>query len=221
MATYLVTGINRGIGRALVEALLARGDTVIGTTRDGTAPISHPDLTVIGCDVTETASVRAAAAQVDLPIDVLIHNAGVFGPRPQELESLDPDNFLDVLDVNMVGPWRVLRPFLPHLRRAGQAKVLMISSGMGRFSGASDGSPAFRASKAGLNKLVQSFAHDLARDGIAIIACHPGWVRTDMGGAGAQIEASESAAGLIGLADHLSLSGTGRFMDWTGHVQDW
>ncbi|MCA3692849.1 SDR family NAD(P)-dependent oxidoreductase, partial [Aquidulcibacter sp.] len=102
-----------------------------------------------------------------------------------------------------------------------RGRVLMISSGMGRFSGASQGAPAYRASKAALNKLVQTFAHDLKRDSISIIACHPGWVRTDMGGEGAEIDAKDSAEGLIQLAEDLHLSGSGRFMDWTGHCQDW
>jgi NAD(P)-dependent dehydrogenase (short-subunit alcohol dehydrogenase family) len=221
MATYLVTGVNRGIGRALVEGLLARGHKVIGTTRDGQAPFSHPDFRVLACEITDTASVRAAAQSLAEPIDVLIQNAGVFGPRPQELADLAPDDFLDVLNANVVGPWRVVQAFLPHVQRAGQGRVLMISSGMGRFSGSSQGAPAYRASKAALNKLVQTFAHDLKRDGISIVACHPGWVRTDMGGEGAEIDAKVSADGLISLSENLHLSGTGRFMDWTGHMQDW
>ncbi|MFN9007962.1 MAG: SDR family oxidoreductase [Hyphomonadaceae bacterium] len=221
MATYLVTGVNRGIGLALVEGLLARGHAVIGTTRNGDAPFEHPNFRVLACDIGDTASVRAAAQALSEPIDVLIQNAGVFGPRRQELADLSPDDFLDVLNANVVGPWRVLQAFLPNLKLSSQARVLMISSGMGRFSGASQGAPAYRASKAALNKLVQTFAHDLKSDGIAIVACHPGWVRTDMGGAGAEIDPKASADGLIQLAENLQLSGTGRFMDWTGHTQDW
>lgn len=221
MATYLVTGVNRGIGLALVEGLLARGHAVIGTTRNGDAPFEHPNFRVLACDIGETSSVRAVAQALSEPIDVLIQNAGVFGPRRQELADLLPDDFLDVLNANVVGPWRVLQAFLPNLKRSNQARVLMISSGMGRFSGASQGAPAYRASKAALNKLVQTFSHDLKSDGIAIIACHPGWVRTDMGGAGAEIDPKASADGLIQLAENLQLSGTGRFMDWTGHTQDW
>ncbi|MFN9017118.1 MAG: SDR family oxidoreductase [Hyphomonadaceae bacterium] len=221
MATDLVTGVNRGIGRALVEGLLARGHTVIGTTRDGQAPFDQAGFRVVACDLNDTASVRAAAQNVAESIDVLIQNAGVFGPRPQELADLEPDDFLGVLNANVVGPWRVLQAFLPHLKQSGQGRVLMISSGMGRFSGSSEGAPAYRASKAALNKLVQTFAHDLRRDGISIVACHPGWVRTDMGGAGAEIDAKASADGLIQLAENVQLSGTGRFMDWTGDTQDW
>jgi NAD(P)-dependent dehydrogenase (short-subunit alcohol dehydrogenase family) len=221
MATYLVTGVNRGIGLALVEGLLARGHAVIGTIRNGDAPFEHPNFRVLACDIGDTASVRVAAHALSEPIDVLIQNAGVFGPRQQELADLAPDDFLEVLNANVVGPWRVLQAFLPNLKRSSQARVLMISSGMGRFSGASQGAPAYRASKAALNKLVQTFSHDLKRDGIAIVACHPGWVRTDMGGAGAEIDPKASADGLIQLAENLQLSGTGRFMDWTGHTQDW
>eukprot|EP01031_Cornospumella_fuschlensis_P008267 gene8267-10197_t len=184
MATYLVTGVNRGIGLALVEGLLARGHAVIGTTRNGEAPFEHPNFRVLACDIGDTASVRAAAQALPEPIDVLIQNAGVFGPRRQELADLAPDVFLEVLNANVVGPWRVLQAFLPNLKRSSPARVLMITSGIGRFSGASQGAPAYRASKAALNKLVQTFSHDLKRDGIAIVACHPGWVRTDMGGAG-------------------------------------
>jgi NAD(P)-dependent dehydrogenase (short-subunit alcohol dehydrogenase family) len=221
MATHLVTGVNRGIGLALVEGLLARGHAVIGTIRNGDAPFEHPNFRVLACDIGDTASVRAAAQALLEPIDVLIQNAGVFGPRQQELADLAPDDFLEVLNANVVGPWRVLQAFLPNLKRSSQARVLMISSGMGRFSGASQGAPAYRASKAALNKLVQTFAHDLKSHGIAIIACHPGWVRTDMGGAGAEIDPKASADGLIQLAEDLQLSGTGRFMDWTGHTQGW
>ena len=221
MATYLVTGVNRGIGRALVEGLLARGHKVIGTTRDGQAPLHTPNFHLVACDITDTESVRKAAEAISEPIDVLIQNAGVFGPRPQELADLAPDDFLHVLNANVVGPWRVLQAFLPHLRRSSRGRVLMISSAMGRFSGASQGAPAYRASKSALNKLVQTFAHDLKRDSISIIACHPGWVRTDMGGEGAEIDAKDSAEGLIQLAEDLHLSGSGRFMDWTGHTQDW
>jgi NAD(P)-dependent dehydrogenase (short-subunit alcohol dehydrogenase family) len=221
MDTYLITGVGRGIGRAMAEDALARGHKVIGSTRDGTCPWSHARLSVLAFDVTDDAAIAAAAETVSEPIDVLINNSGVFGPRKQGLTDLDPAEMLAVMDVNIVGPFRVTRAFLPHLAQAKAGRVLVISSMMGRFSLGSVGSTAYRASKAGANKVVQTLAHELSPKGISIIACHPGWVRTDMGGDSADIDAKESAKGLIDLAENLTLEGTGCFMDWTGQRQDW
>jgi NAD(P)-dependent dehydrogenase (short-subunit alcohol dehydrogenase family) len=219
--TYLITGIARGIGRAMAEDALARGHNVVGSTRDGQCDWSHERLKVLAFDVVDDVSVKKAAAGFDGTIDVLINNAGVFGPRNQNLAELSAADMLAVMDVNIVGPFRVLQAFLPNLRKSNNGRVLVISSMMGRFSSGAEGAPAYRASKAGVNKLVQTFATELSPKNIAIIACHPGWVRTDMGGAGAEIDASESAKGLIDLAENLTLSGTGCFMDWTGDRQDW
>jgi NAD(P)-dependent dehydrogenase (short-subunit alcohol dehydrogenase family) len=221
MDTYLITGVGRGIGRALAEDSLARGHNVVGSTRDGQCSWSHERLTILGFDVTDDVSVQAAAQSYHGPIDVLINNSGVFGPRNQNLAELEPADMLKVMDVNIVGPFRVLRAFLPHLEESKNGRVLVISSMMGRFSLGSVGAAAYRASKAGVNKLVQTFANDLSPRHISIIACHPGWVRTDMGGAGAEIAAEESAKGLIDLAEKLTLDGTGQFRDWTGVRQDW
>lgn len=221
MDTYLITGIARGIGKAMAQDALARGHKVVGSTRDGTCDWSHENLSVLAFDVTDDASVKAAAAGYTGTVDVLINNSGVFGPRNQNLADLDPAEMLKAMDVNIVGPFRVLQAFLPHLEKSKAGRVLVISSMMGRFSLASQGAAAYRASKAGANKLVQTFAHELRPKNIAIIACHPGWVRTDMGGEGADIDAADSAKGLIDLAQNLTLEGTGCFMDWTGQRQDW
>jgi NAD(P)-dependent dehydrogenase (short-subunit alcohol dehydrogenase family) len=221
MDTYLITGIGRGIGKAMAQDALARGHKVIGSTRDGSCDWSHDRLSVLAFDVTDDASVFAAAKSYDGVIDVLINNSGVFGPRNQNLAELAPSDMLTAMDVNIVGPFRVLQAFLPHLERAKAGRVLVISSMMGRFSRESQGAAAYRASKSGANMLVKSYAHELAPRGISIIACHPGWVRTDMGGDGADIDAADSAKGLLDLAENLNLEGTGAFMDWTGQRQDW
>jgi NAD(P)-dependent dehydrogenase (short-subunit alcohol dehydrogenase family) len=221
MAIFLITGVARGIGRAMAQDALARGHTVVGSTRDGTCSWSHERLSLLAFDVTDDAAVQSAAKSYQGTVDVLINNSGVFGPRNQNLADLAPAEMLTVMDVNIVGPFRVLQAFLPHLEKSASGRVLVISSMMGRFSLGSVGAAAYRASKAGVNKLVQTYANELSPKNIAIIACHPGWVRTDMGGAGAEIDATESAKGLIDLAEGLTLAGTGQFMDWTGVRQDW
>jgi NAD(P)-dependent dehydrogenase (short-subunit alcohol dehydrogenase family) len=221
MDTYFITGIGRGIGKAMAEDALARGHKVIGSTRDGTCSWSHDRLTILALDVASDESVKAAAQAFGGTIDVLINNAGVFGPRQQSLIELSGKDMLEVMNVNIVGPIRVLQAFLPHLERSENGRVLNISSMMGRFSLSSVGAPAYRASKAGLNKLVQTYAHELSPRKITIVACHPGWVRTDMGGSGADIEASESAKGLIDIAESLTLDSTGTFIDYDGKRQAW
>jgi NAD(P)-dependent dehydrogenase (short-subunit alcohol dehydrogenase family) len=221
LETYLITGIGRGIGKAMAQDALARGHKVIGSTRDGTCDWNHENLSLLAFDVTDDASIAAAAKSFEGVVDVLINNSGVFGPRNQNLAELAPSDMLTAMDVNIVGPFRVLQAFLPHLERAKAGRVLVISSMMGRFSRDSQGAAAYRASKAGANMLVKSYAHELMPRGISIIACHPGWVRTDMGGDGAELDAADSARGLIDLAQNLMLEGTGAFMDWTGQRQDW
>lgn len=223
MSTYLITGVGRGIGQELARALLVRGDRVIGTLRD---PDRVPDalsefiaggrLTLMALDVRDEASIAEAARQLDDPIDVLINNAGIIGPKRQSTLDMDFDGFLETLRVNTLGPLRIVQAFLPHLRRTKTPKIVTISSRMGSLSYAKSDRIAYRASKAAVNKVMQGLATDLRPEGIIAIAVHPGWVRTDMGGSGADISVQESAAGLIRLIDGLTLEETGSFFDWMG-----
>lgn len=223
MSTILITGIGRGIGLELARAFLLRGERVIGTLRDpDKAPdalnafIASGSLQLIALDVRDGASIAAAARQIDEPIDVLLNNAGIIGPQRQSTLDMDFDGFLETLQVNTLGPLRIAQAFLPNLKRAKQARIVTISSRMGSLSHAKSDRIAYRASKAAVNKIVQGLATDLQPEGIIAIAVHPGWVRTDMGGSGADIAVEESAAGLIRLIDGLSLEQTGGFFDWTG-----
>ncbi len=223
MRTSLVTGAGRGIGRELVRVLLARGDHVIATVRDASRVPPEwvryresGELRVLSLDVRDGASVAEAAKAVSEPIDVLVNNAGIIGPERQSTLDMDFDGFLDTVAVNTLGPLRVAQAFLPHLRRASSAKIVTISSRMGSLSYAKSDRIAYRASKAAVNKVMQGLATDLREEGIAVVAVHPGWVRTEMGGSGADIDVEESAAGLLDLIDRLSLSDTGKFFDWQG-----
>ncbi|WP_201833368.1 SDR family oxidoreductase [Microvirga zambiensis] len=223
MGTYLVTGIGRGIGCELARILLHRGDRVIGTLRDPnqTLPewsefIAGGQLMLLALDVRDDASIRAAAASLDGSIDVLVNNAGVIGSQRQSTLDMDFNGFLEILNVNTLGPLRIVQAFLPHLKRSKAAKIVTISSRMGSLSYAKSDRIAYRASKAAVNKVMQGLATDLREDGIVAISVHPGWVQTDMGGSGADISVGESAAGLVRLIDRLSLDDTGGFFDWQG-----
>lgn len=191
MRTSLITGAGRGIGRELARVLLDRGERVIGTVRDlrqipgeWAGFREQGRLEVLSLDVRDEASIAAAARAVKVSVDVLVNNAGIIGPARQSTLDMDFDGFLDTLAVNTLGPLRIVQAFLPHLRLASSGKIVTISSRMGSLSYAKSDRIAYRASKAAVNKVMQGLATDLHEDGIAVVSIHPGWVQTDMGGAG-------------------------------------
>jgi NAD(P)-dependent dehydrogenase (short-subunit alcohol dehydrogenase family) len=227
MTTVLITGANRGIGLALAEALIARGDRLIATVRD---PFRLPDILrtaprervmVIGMEVTDDRSVARAATALKEPLDALVNNAGVKGPEQQSALNMDFAGFTQTLAVNTLAPLRVAQAFLPHLKQSANPRILTVSSQMGALAGSSTGSVAYRASKAAVNKTMQCLAHELKPKGVTVAVVHPGWVQTDMGGQGADITPAESAAGLMALIDRLSIKDTGQFFRWDGTIHPW
>ena len=226
MTTILITGTNRGIGLELAKQALAKGWTVYGSARtvvtDPDAHIcDHPQFHELTFDVTDHGAVRAAAAGITEPIDILINNAGIIGPERQSTLDMDFEGFAGTFAINTLAPLAVSQAFLPHLKRSTNPRILTVSSSMGRMSYAKSDRIAYRASKAAVNKVMQGLATDLEPMGIAVVMLHPGWVRTDMGGAGADIAPAESAAGILAVAEGLTLEGTGQFLNWDGSTVEW
>lgn len=225
MATIVITGANRGIGLELARQYEAAGDTVIRAMR-GVDKAHPPFGTTMTLDQTDAGSVATFAAGLDgMAIDLLINNAGVIGPSVQSSTDMDFPGFLATLDANVLGPLRVTQALLPNLRKATAPKIAVISSRMGQLApqgfGGASGHVAYRASKTAVNKVFQCLAADLAGEGIAVAMLHPGWVRTDMGGPGADIEVSDSAAGIRQVLAGLSAETSGQFMAYNGEVLDW
>lgn len=229
MATWLITGANRGIGLGLTSKVLSRGDQVIACARDPLKAEAlagqkdrHGDrLTIVPLDVTSKASVEAAVRTVTVPVDVLINNAGIYGPRAgQDALDMDFEAFAEVLAVNTLGPLRVAQAFLPRLEAAG-GKVITITSRMGSLAGTNDGAVAYRASKAAVNKVMTGLAQALKPRRIPVLLVHPGWVQTDMGGGAADITVAQSTDGIIDLADKLDMSMTGQFRNYDGTPIAW
>jgi NAD(P)-dependent dehydrogenase (short-subunit alcohol dehydrogenase family) len=223
MATIFITGGARGIGLALAKVYAAAGDQVVLGVRDPAVARAHaPFAEVMPLDVTDDASVAALANTLgDRAIDLLINNAGVIGPARQSALDMEFDGFAAALAANTLGPLRVTQALLPNLRAASGAKVAVISSQMGALSSAAPGYVAYRASKAAVNKVFQCLAGDLAPEGIAVAAVHPGWVRTDMGGAGADLAPEQSAAGIRRTLERLTIATTGRFWNYDGAELRW
>ena len=230
MTTILVTGAGRGIGLALAESFAARGDSVIATVRDakgldGLARVmaDHPDrVEVHRLEVTDPASIAALAERLaGRPIDVLINNAGTLGPMRQSPLDMDFDGWLATFRVNTMAPLAIAQALLPNLRLGEHPKILTVSSGMGSMGSTQSDHVAYRSSKAAVNKAMQCLATELRGEGIAVSVCHPGWVKTDMGGADADITPEMSAAGISRIVDHMSLSRSPAFHVWDGGFLAW
>lgn len=206
----LITGANRGIGAEMARQMRDRGDQVWTTARDGSGDIA--------LDVTDTVSQAHMAQQLDgEALDLLVCNAGVFLDKGQRLaDGYAPDLWEKSFAANVTGVFLTVQTLLPNLQMAPGAKIAIISSQMASATRAPGGSYIYRASKAAVLNLGRNLSSDLAGLGIAVGIYHPGWVRTDMGGATADLDAATAAAGLLDRFDALSLDSTGCFLTWDG-----
>ena len=226
----LVTGANRGIGLEFVRQLLARGDRVIATCRHpgkatalNTLTGEYPGhLHVLPLDVANEKSRAELVRELPLVaghVDLLINNAGVLhsGERFGQLSSAHLD---DSFRTNASGPLLLTEALAPAL--SDGATVGNLSSTLGSIASTSRfGTPSYNISKAAQNMATVLLAHALRDRGIRVVALHPGWVQTEMGGDGAQIAATASVAGLLKVIDGLTLDDSGRFLDWQGQPQPW
>ena len=225
MRTLLVTGANRGIGLALLRTFAADAWRIHACCRQ---PDKAKDLKAVAgdirvhrLDVTDGLRVAGLARELaDEPVDILINNAGVYGPRTGFGET-DYDDWSKVLAVNTLAPLRLVERFVEHVGRSGRKLIVNVSSRMGSVSQNAGGAYVYRSSKAALNSVTKGLAADLAERGITVVAVHPGWVQTDMGGAEADISAEESAGGLRRVIDGLTPEDSGRFLNHDGTEIPW
>ena len=223
-ATVLITGANRGIGLEYARQFEAKGYTVIGTARqpDEATELKALGVRVEALDVTDAASVAALAKRLDgVPIDVLINNAGIGDRDDTDVLATDFATFERTLAVNTIGPLRVTQALLPNLRAGTRKHIVNMSSRLGSIALNNGKFPAYRASKAALNQVSRSLSIDLGKQGFVVVAVHPGWVRTDMGGAEAPLLPDESVRGLLALIERLAASDNGRFYDYLGAEIPW
>ena len=222
--TVLITGANRGIGLEYARQFSAKGYQVIGTTRD---PADAKDLSAVASrveplDVTDAASVAALAQRLrGVPIDLLVNNAGFFDRKDVTIDKIDFAMMEQTLAVNTLGPLRVTQALLPNLRAGKRRTIVNMSSQLGSIADSSGGWYAYRTSKAALNQATRTLSVELAPEGFICVVLHPGWVRTDMGGAGATYSPQESVAGLVGVIEKLGPTDNGRFYDFKGNPIPW
>lgn len=221
MATYLITGANRGIGYEYCRQLQARGDTVIAVCRT-----ASEELQQLGVEVEEGIDITSEASVIDLQsrlgnrtIAVLIHNAGIL--KRVTLDDLDFNSIRQQFEVNALGALRVTKALLPHLKPG--AKIALMTSRMGSIGDNTSGSSyGYRMSKVALSMAGKSLSYDLKPRGIAVAILHPGLVQTRMtnftaGG----ITPEESVKGLLARIDGLTLENSGTFWHANGEVLPW
>ncbi len=180
----MVSGGNRGLGLAVVRDLAARGFTVIQGARDpDAAPAVDGDVHAVRLDVTDGESIGALADGLRRA-DVLVNNAAIAYDTWNRAATTDLDFVRDAFETNLFGAWALTQALLPQLRASGHGRIVNVSSGSGSLSSMGGGTPAYQVSKAALNALTRTLAGELRGDGILVNAICPGWVATDMGGAG-------------------------------------
>ena len=229
----LVTGANRGLGLELVRQLLARGDRVIATCRQpGKATVLNPlagehpgRLHVLPLDVGDPKSIAELARELallddgDRPLDLLVNNAGVLHSG-ERFGSVSAANLDDSFATNARAPFLLTQALAPAL--ADGATVANISSQLGSIAGVGGfGTPSYAISKAAQNMATALLAQALAERGISVVALHPGWVQTDMGGAGAPVTPVQSVTGLLKVIDGVTAADSGRFLDYSGGAMAW
>lgn len=197
----VVSGASRGIGREVATTLAAEGWTVIAGARDVGALEGLDGVEPVALDITDGASVRAAAARASEfgGAHVLVNNAGIVGENARG-PVLDQDlaEVRRVMETNLIGSWAMLQAFTRQLKAAGpRGRVVNVSTGMAQLSDAQSGAGAYRVSKVALNMLTVTAANELRGDGVLVNAVCPGWVQTDMGGPQAQRTVAEGAASVL------------------------
>jgi NAD(P)-dependent dehydrogenase (short-subunit alcohol dehydrogenase family) len=242
MATYLVTGANRGIGYEYCKQLLARGDEAIALCRHRSEALDELAKSTgmrveSGIDISDDRAIAALLKSLQQqPIDVLINNAGIY--RQSNLNDLNIDGIREQFEINAIAPLKLTQALLPNLSKSTAAleaktdiktgaktgaKVALMTSRMGSISdNTSGGSYGYRLSKVALSMAGKSLSHDLKPQGIAVAILHPGLVSTDMTNfTSSGISPEQSVKGLLARIDELTLETTGTFWHSNGDVLPW
>jgi NAD(P)-dependent dehydrogenase (short-subunit alcohol dehydrogenase family) len=228
MRNVLITGASRGLGFEFARQYASDGWEVIACCRDPKAARSLAELEVevVKLDVTDARAVTALSKRLAATaIDRFICNAGIAGARNPVLTGTTQADFDAVMRTNVLGPMWLSAALADRIAAGGQGhggKIAYLSSRMGSIAAMTNaGSALYRASKAALNAVVKAVALELAPRGVVAIALHPGWVRTDMGGAGADLEAEASVAGMRAVIERAKAQDSGRFFDYSGKDVPW
>jgi NAD(P)-dependent dehydrogenase (short-subunit alcohol dehydrogenase family) len=226
----LVSGANRGLGLEMTRQLLARGDRGVAACRQPGKALAltrlageHPGrLHVLPVDLADPRTIAELSREVgalDLDIELLVNNAGVLVEH-ERFGAIEPKSLRESFAVNAEGAFLLTQALNPHL--ADGAKVVNLSSTLGSIASTSSlYSPSYAMSKAALNMATRLLSIALAERAVVVVSISPGWVKTDMGGAGATLTPEASIASMLRVIDHLQRSDSGRFLSQKGETIPW
>ena len=226
MPNVLITGANKGIGLAFAQSFAVDGWKVHACCRqpDKAKELKaiEGDVVLHKLDVSDGLQVAGLAREmVDDPIDILINNAGYFGPR-LEFGEIDYEDWAYTFQINTMGPLRMVENFVEHLASSDRKLVVNVSSKMGSLTANETGGQyVYRSSKAALNAVTKSLSIDLKDKSVTVISVHPGHVQTDMGGEEAPVTIGKSVSGLRKLIAKITEEDTGQFFDFDGSNIPW
>lgn len=223
---WLITGVNRGIGRALALKALDDGDKVIGVSRkeyDSVREMSErfkSKFKFIIADLRYEKDIEKIVDSIDEKVDFLMNNAGVL--FRENYPSFSQDSFLETMKVNTFAPLKLSSLLESRGKLGPKAKIVNTSSILGSISQASSTpSYSYSISKAALNMVTKLLSSQLRMKQIIVISVHPGWVRTNMGGNAAPVLPEDSAKGIISLARRITMKDSGKFFDYMGREIEW
>ena len=220
----LITGANRGIGLATVHELQRRGATVVAGVRDPGKMPPLPGVAVLKVDTADAESCRAFVAEAEREqgrIDGLINNAAILVDDQTAVLKLAEDDIRRVLEVNLLGPIRLCQLVVPGMDARGYGRIVNMSSGLGAITGMGGGYPSYRMSKVALNAFTRVLAAELGpNSAVKVNSLDPGWVKTDMGGAGASRDPSEPAREIADLVSIAANGPSGGFFT-RGEPREW
>ena len=218
MPTVLITGANRGIGLEFARQYAAEGWDVLAAVRQTSPELDALGVRIETLDLSNANEVASFANRIDRPLDLLIANAGTNRPMNAETAE-DAREWQTMMMVNAIAPFLLAKSLLPRMNDGG--KMIAISSGMGSIADNGGGWVPYRTSKSALNMAWSSLALEARPSGVTVVALSPGWVKTRMGGPGAEITSEESVGAMRRLIDGLTIERTGRFLRRDGSELPW
>lgn len=229
-STILITGTNRGIGLELTRQFAAGNWRVLACCRQPqhasdlqALAAQYSNIELFELDVTDYAQVAALSDQLkDTPIDILLSNAGAYGPKGYGFGDVNPQAWRDVLETNTIAPLMLAQAFVSQVAASRQKLIAVISSKVGSIAdNQGGGGYIYRSSKTAVNQVVKSLSVDLAPMDISVVSLHPGWVQTEMGGPNALISTTESVNGLQQILLQAGPGQSGQFLEYNGNTIPW